>query len=151
MIEAPHPLHTHIRSSSYIYNVFQHLLLWLVGIRMQPQPDMPGPWSHSQRWLLEIHSVCYLDPIFMLPIDPPTHFILRSGLYHIYLMCFSTFYCGLGLYSYVKNLHNLVLWDHHSLLTVACAECLYMYEEDLLWNNSLWVWNGWGVSIICNR
>ena len=32
----PHPLHTHVRSTSYIYIVFQHLLLWLVVIRMQP-------------------------------------------------------------------------------------------------------------------
>jgi hypothetical protein len=38
MFEAPHPLHTHGRSSSYIYIVFQHLLQWLVlvVIRMQP-------------------------------------------------------------------------------------------------------------------
>jgi hypothetical protein len=33
MIENPHPLHTHRRSSSYIYKDFQHLLLWLVVIR----------------------------------------------------------------------------------------------------------------------
>jgi len=32
MIEAPHSLHTHIRSSLYIYKVFQHLELWLVVI-----------------------------------------------------------------------------------------------------------------------
>ena len=36
MIEAPHPLHTHSRSTSYIYNVFKHLELWLVVIGMQP-------------------------------------------------------------------------------------------------------------------
>jgi hypothetical protein len=35
-IEASHPLHTHSRSSLYIYIVFQHLLQWLVVIRMQP-------------------------------------------------------------------------------------------------------------------
>jgi hypothetical protein len=35
-IEASHPLHTHSRSSLYIYKVFQHLLQWLVVIRMQP-------------------------------------------------------------------------------------------------------------------
>ena len=40
MIGAPHPLHTHRRSISYIYNVFQHLTLWLLFIRMQPQPDI---------------------------------------------------------------------------------------------------------------
>jgi len=36
MIETPHPLHTHIRSSLYLYKVFQHLLQWLVVIRMLP-------------------------------------------------------------------------------------------------------------------
>ena len=35
LIKVPHPLHTHRRSSSYIFNAIQHLLLWL-GIRMQP-------------------------------------------------------------------------------------------------------------------
>ena len=40
MIGAPHPLHTHSRSSSYIYKVFQHLLQWLVAIRIQLQPDI---------------------------------------------------------------------------------------------------------------
>jgi hypothetical protein len=30
MIETPHPLHTHTRSSLYIYNAIQHLLLWQV-------------------------------------------------------------------------------------------------------------------------
>ena len=40
MIEAPHSLHTHSRSSLYIYNAIQHLLQWLVVIRMQLQPDI---------------------------------------------------------------------------------------------------------------
>jgi hypothetical protein len=39
IIEAPHSLHTHRRSTSYIYKVFQQLL-WLVVIRMQIQPDI---------------------------------------------------------------------------------------------------------------
>ena len=39
--EASHPLHTHNRSLSYIYNAFQLFLLWLVVVRMQPQqPDI---------------------------------------------------------------------------------------------------------------
>jgi hypothetical protein len=29
MIQTPHSLHTHSRSSLYIYNAIQHLLLWL--------------------------------------------------------------------------------------------------------------------------
>jgi hypothetical protein len=40
MIAAPHPLHTHSRSSSYIYKVFQLLLLRLAVIWMRPQPDI---------------------------------------------------------------------------------------------------------------
>jgi len=40
MIEASHPLHTHSRFSSYIYNALQHLLLRLVDIRMPPHPDI---------------------------------------------------------------------------------------------------------------
>ena len=36
MIEAPHSLHTHIRSSSYIiYNAIHHLLQWLQVIMIQ--------------------------------------------------------------------------------------------------------------------
>jgi hypothetical protein len=48
MIEAPHSLHTHIRSSLYIYNVIQHLLQWLQVIRMQLQPDIC--LAHTQWW-----------------------------------------------------------------------------------------------------
>jgi hypothetical protein len=36
MIDTPHPVHTHSRFSLYIYKVFQHLLMWLQVIRMQP-------------------------------------------------------------------------------------------------------------------
>ena len=32
MIEAPNSLHTHSRSSVYIYNAIEHLLQWLVVI-----------------------------------------------------------------------------------------------------------------------
>jgi hypothetical protein len=42
MIEATHPLHSHSRSTSCIYKVFQHLLLWLVAIRKETQADMLG-------------------------------------------------------------------------------------------------------------
>jgi hypothetical protein len=38
MIETPYPFHTHSRSSLYIYIVFQHLLQFLVVIRMPPHP-----------------------------------------------------------------------------------------------------------------
>ena len=36
LIMTPHTLHIHIRLTSYLYNVLQHLLLWLVVIRMHP-------------------------------------------------------------------------------------------------------------------
>ena len=52
-----HPLHTHSRSTSYIYNVFQHLVLWLVVIRMQVhQPDLL--WvSQSQNHTESVNSL----------------------------------------------------------------------------------------------
>jgi hypothetical protein len=40
MVETPHTLHTHSRSTLYINKVFQHLLHWLVVIRVQLQPDI---------------------------------------------------------------------------------------------------------------
>jgi hypothetical protein len=40
MIENPRTLHTNSRSTLYIYKVFQHLLQWLVAIRIQLQPDI---------------------------------------------------------------------------------------------------------------
>jgi hypothetical protein len=48
MIESPHPLHTHISSFLYIYNAIQHLLLWLVVIRMLPHPDTCPLWPKSE-------------------------------------------------------------------------------------------------------
>jgi hypothetical protein len=40
MIEAPHTLHTHRRSSSYIYTELQHLLPWLAVKWMQHCTDI---------------------------------------------------------------------------------------------------------------
>jgi hypothetical protein len=50
MIETPHPLHTLIRSSLYVYNdnAIQHLLQWLVVMRMQLQPDIA--LGEVERW-----------------------------------------------------------------------------------------------------
>jgi hypothetical protein len=55
MIEAPHYLHTHSRSSLYIYKVFQHLLQWLAAIGhkdaatplylpLRPEIESGSPW-----------------------------------------------------------------------------------------------------------
>ena len=40
MIETPHPVHTHSRSSLYIYKVFEHLQQWLrvIGMSLTPHP-----------------------------------------------------------------------------------------------------------------
>ena len=40
MIETPHPVHTHSRTSLYIYKVFEHLQQWLRVIRVYFQPDL---------------------------------------------------------------------------------------------------------------
>jgi hypothetical protein len=90
LIRCYHPLHTHSRSTSYIHVLFPHLLLWLVGIRMQPQSDVfefdltvkggigdspgfaiyicnHGHWLHHYIW-----SGC------------PTYFILSRYISYIY-------------------------------------------------------------------
>ena len=56
MIETPHSLHTHSRSSLYIYNAIQHLLQWLQVIRMPPHLDIYSPQPESgsalcRRWV----------------------------------------------------------------------------------------------------
>jgi hypothetical protein len=82
MIEAPHSLHTHSRSSLYIYNAIQHLLLWLQVIRMLPHPDIYslGPKSKS--------GCCWCNRLvsLVLMIETPTHFILIPGLLHTYII-----------------------------------------------------------------
>ena len=40
MIETPHTLHTHSRSSLYIYNAIQHVQQCLPVIRMPIHPDI---------------------------------------------------------------------------------------------------------------
>ena len=59
MIETTHPLHAHIRSSFYMNKVFQHLLQWLVVIRMQLQPDI---FSMSNTKLWWYGMVLHLHP-----------------------------------------------------------------------------------------
>jgi hypothetical protein len=80
LIRAPHTLHTHSRSSSYIYIVFLHLILWLVVTRMQHMlgltikvvvvGDSPG-------FTMGLH--CYIS------LGHLTHFILIAGLLHTYI------------------------------------------------------------------
>jgi len=64
MIEAPHSLHTHSRSSLYIYNAIQHLLLWLQVVRMLPHPDICSltlrPLARRFSWSLTVSPGVYL-------------------------------------------------------------------------------------------
>ena len=87
MIEACHWIHTHIRSLLYIYIVFQHLLLWLVVIWMQPQHMLS--LTHTQWWQKVIWSVPYCIMLWVMIEAPhPDHTHSRSSLY--IFMCFNT-------------------------------------------------------------
>jgi len=92
MIETLHPVDTHSKSTSYIYNVFQHLLLLPVVIRKQPQPDicsLRAVESAVRDFLGFSLVVC-----FTLWLRHCTHFILIADLLHTCIICFSTFCCA---------------------------------------------------------
>ena len=80
MFEAPHPLHTHSRSSLYIYNAIQNLLLWLQVIRMLPHPDICylRPETFGEEILFESHLEC---TYVMIETPQPLHTHSRSSLY----------------------------------------------------------------------
>jgi hypothetical protein len=90
MIETPHTLHTHSRSTLYMYKVFQHLLQWLlvlVVIRMSPQADVylsphsAGVVTRRITWLLTCMSCWDWYPHFIM-----IHSHSRSSLYiYIYI------------------------------------------------------------------
>ena len=108
MIEAPHPLYTHSRSTSCIYEVFQYLLLGLAVIWMQTQPIYT--WSHilsggSRRftWFL----TCIMLEV-LIEVTHPLHTHGRSALYII--KCFRAFHCGWR--SYGCNI-SLICWVSH--------------------------------------
>ena len=88
----PHPHHTHSRSTSYINKVFQHILLWLLVIRIHTQPFIclvshkVAAVGHSLGFSLVICCRLWLRPLI--------HFILIGGLLHTYIQSFSTFYHG---------------------------------------------------------
>jgi hypothetical protein len=82
MVEIPHPLHTNIRSTSYIYDVFLYLLLRLGVIRMQPHTEYA--WSHTLThsggrrfsWFLTWIIMCA-----MIEAPHPVHTHVRSTSY----------------------------------------------------------------------
>ena len=81
MIETPHLLHTCIRSSSFTINVFQHRLLWIQVIRMQPQPDIYLVSNHSScsrrvSWILT-----WIMLYVMIGAPSPVHSHSRSTSY----------------------------------------------------------------------
>jgi hypothetical protein len=74
MIEIPHPIHTPIRSSSYLYKVFLILLLWLVVIWMQPQHDIAlSPSLRGIRWLSWTITCSMCKVMIGAPHPPHTH------------------------------------------------------------------------------
>jgi hypothetical protein len=115
MIEALHiPLHTHSRSSLYICNAIQHLLLWLQVIRMLPHPDIYSLWPESgcrgcRRWTLS----------WYLWLRPHIPFILIAGLLYTYVMQFSTFNRGYGSYGCC---HTLIFTLYDLRVDVVGAE-----------------------------
>ena len=56
------PLHAQSMSISHMHNMFHHLLLWLMDMRMQLQPDI---YSHNSQFRLTILS-CFL-PFTLYP------------------------------------------------------------------------------------
>jgi hypothetical protein len=86
MIEAFHTIHTHSRSTSYMYKVFpQHLELWLVviRIRMPPQPQDIS-LCDLRVDLLGVGSGYLL--VLTIEASHPLHTHSRSSLY-IYNVC----------------------------------------------------------------
>jgi|APGre2960657468_1045069.scaffolds.fasta_scaffold46528_1 hypothetical protein len=96
IIETSPTLHTDCMSSSYIYNVCQHLLLQLQVIKMQlnliylclvSQSTVKGSRvGDSLGFAMGFY--CYVWLI------SPIQFILIAGLLYTYIKCFSTFNSG---------------------------------------------------------
>ena len=57
MIETPHPVHTHSRSSLYIYKVFEHLQQWLRVIRMSLQKTNINQCIQYELSMFELNCV----------------------------------------------------------------------------------------------
>ena len=78
MIETPHSLHTHTRSSLYIYNAIQHLLQGFCIIRMMQHHIITALWD------LRVNAVGIGGGfLLVLMIETPhtLHTYIRSSLY----------------------------------------------------------------------
>jgi hypothetical protein len=137
----PHPLHTHSRSTSYIYKVFQHLLLWLVVVWMQSQLILPlGDDGRGKRknWQLKILLVLVLDMsslcniIFETPAHPYyTHIRSTSYIYNV----FRTLYCGQFASSASAPLTIIIL-----LILLILDTYEQAYQIFLIYNSGQWTW-----------
>ena len=85
-----HPTHFISISTLYLYKVFQHLLLWLLVIRMSPQADIYlSPHSAGA-----VGESLGFSLVWAAEIDTPIQFILIAGLLYTHIKCFSTFNSG---------------------------------------------------------
>ena len=126
-----HPSHFILISSTlYIYNVFLHLILWLVFIRAQPHSH-----SHSHRgrgifWRLEIHSVFDLYHAAVNLIEAPLH--TYSGLLqYIYSVLQHLFTMAIEIQPQpdVCTVHSTVVAVGNSLCfwLVTCINSIMLY------------------------
>ena len=109
MIETPHSLHTHSRSTLYIYKVLQLFQLWPVVIRVHFQPDMCslkrwGSGSRQFTWFL----TCIMCKV-MIETSHPIHTHSRSTLY-IYKV-----FQHLLLWLVVIWMQAYTMWQWHSV------------------------------------
>jgi hypothetical protein len=127
MIEAPHTLHTYSRSTLYLYEVFLHLLQWLVFIWMQPKPDMCFA-SQSQWQSLESLLVSHLQ-LQCAVVGYDWGILPTSYSYQVFVIeCIIIFYL-------LPFSHHL-LWYMTGLLVL-----LYLKSEK---SNFYWVHQCWG-------
>jgi hypothetical protein len=143
IIGAPHPPQTHSKLTSCIYIVFQHLQLWLLVIRMHPQPRIkfglklsqthttsPGrPHNHcasaAQYQVLKHFLYTYDGPLWSGLQLTPCHGMVPLFLFSPY----PGLWLGPGNAEYgVVSLCYNDLWPHQQKR----AETLYIYMK-LIW------------------
>jgi hypothetical protein len=152
MIEAPHWLQTHIRSSLYIYKVFQHLLLRLVVIMMQPQPNTcwVSEWKVAVGDSVGFWLTCIMLS-FMIGASQPLH-IYSYRIFVLHVKSVSA-----PVEAHITNRQKIIPqliiymvsirmqisgWGCILMTTchnIRCWKCLYMYGKDPIWVDMKWV------------